>query len=195
MANANSELITLLQREADAEREQVLAEGRKQADAILADARRQAEETVTAARVRLEADQKAALLKAQSTAQLHAASLVLRAKEEEIERIFERADAELARLLDDSQRYPAALRSFVEEALQGFQGRATVSVSPSDEPVVQGLARVRGWDVDVRADASVRGGARVSAPDGRYMVTNTMASRLERARPALAAELAKLLWE
>jgi vacuolar-type H+-ATPase subunit E/Vma4 len=195
VANANSELITLLQREADAEREQVLAEGRKQADSILVEARRQAEEVVAAARGRLENEQKAALLKAQSTAQLLAASLVLRAKEEEIARIFERAETELNGLVGDAQRYPAALRTFVEEALQGFEGRAIVSVNPSDEPVVQGLARHRGWDVDVRADPSVRGGARVSAHNGRFMVTNTVASRLDRARPALAAELAKLLWE
>jgi vacuolar-type H+-ATPase subunit E/Vma4 len=187
--------MTLLQREAAAEREQVLAEARTQADAILADARRQAEEMVAGARARLERDQKAALLKAQSTAQLHAASLVLRAKEEEIARIFERAEAELARLIADGQRYPAALRAFVEEALQGFQDRAIVSVNLSDEAVVQGLARVRAWNVEVRADPAVQGGARVSAPDGRFMVTNTVASRLERARPALAAELAKLLWE
>jgi vacuolar-type H+-ATPase subunit E/Vma4 len=195
VADANSELITLLQREADAEREQVLAQGRSQAESILAEARRQAEEVVTAARARLEADHKTALVKAQSTAQLHAASLVLRAKEEEIGRIFERADAELNRLLSDGQRYPAALRTFVEEALQGFQDRAIVSVNPSDEAVVQGLARVRGWNVDVRGDSAVRGGARVSAPDGRYIVTNTLASRLGRARPALAAELAKTLWD
>jgi V/A-type H+-transporting ATPase subunit E len=195
VAGPNSELVTLLEREAAAERDQVLAEARVQAEALLAEARRQAEAILADARARLDAEQKAALVKAQSTAQLHAASLVLRAKEEEIARIFASAEVELAKLPGDHQRYPAALRMFVEEALRGFPGRAVVSVSAADEQVVQGLARLGVWDVQVRADPSVQGGCRVATPDGRFVVTNTLASRLARARPALAAEVARLLWE
>jgi vacuolar-type H+-ATPase subunit E/Vma4 len=191
----NSELMSLLEREATAEREQLVAEARSQADAIRADARRQADEIVAAAKARLEGESRAALVKAQSTAQLRASSLVLQAKEDEIGKIFAKAEAALTQLPNDPQRYPAALRAFVEEALAGIQGRATVSVSPADEQVVQGLARVRGWDVDVRADRSVQGGARISTPDGRFVVTNTLRSRLERARPALAADVARMLWE
>jgi V/A-type H+-transporting ATPase subunit E len=191
----NSELVALLEREATAEREQLLSEARAQAEGIRADARRQAEEIVAAARARLETEAKAAMVKAQSTAQLRAASVVLQAKEDEIGRMFVKAEAELNRLAGDAQRYPAALRAFVEEALVGVTGRAIVTVHPSDEQVVGGLARVRGWDVEVRGDPAVRGGARVATPDGRFVVTNTLRSRLERARPSLAADIAKKLWE
>ncbi|MGQ0571983.1 MAG: V-type ATP synthase subunit E family protein [Armatimonadota bacterium] len=41
----------------------------------------------------------------------------------------------------------------------------------------------------------MQGGVRVASPNGRFVVTNTLTSRLERARPALAAEVAKALWE
>lgn len=191
----NSELVALLEREATAEREQVLSEARAQAEATCAAARRQAEEIVAAAGARFEADAKVAMVKAQSTAQLRAASLVLQAKEDEIGRVFARAEAELAKLPGDAQRYPAALRAFVEEALGSVTGHAIVTVNPSDEQVVQGLARVRGWDAEVRGDPSVRGGARVATPDGRFVVTNTLTSRLARARPGLVAEVAKRLWE
>jgi vacuolar-type H+-ATPase subunit E/Vma4 len=191
----SSELITLLEREAQAEREQVQADARAQAEQIRAAAQREADEYLTSARARFEAEAKAALVKAQSTAQLRAASMVLQAKEDEIARIFTAADAELARLVGEPQRYPDVLRAFIEEGLAGFAGRAAVIVNPADQAIAQELARARGWDVTVQTDPAVQGGVRVSSPDGRFVVTNTAKSRLERARPALAADVAKTLWE
>ncbi|OFX30482.1 MAG: hypothetical protein A2Z07_08800 [Armatimonadetes bacterium RBG_16_67_12] len=192
---ASSELITLLEREAAAEREQVLADAKAQAEVVRAEAKRDAEEYVSATRERLETEAKAALVKAQSTAQLRASSLVLRAKEEEIARVFAHAEAELAKFARDHLRYPEALKTFVEEGLQAVAGRAVVTVNPSDQPIAQELVRLRGGNVTVQTDPSVQGGARINSPDGRFVVTNTLASRLERARPALAAEVAKILWE
>src|SRR3990172_3105444 len=50
------------------------------------------------------------------------------------------------------------------------------------------------WQPEVRSAADVRGGVRLASPDGRYVVLNTLASRLERARPTLASEVARTLW-
>ena len=190
----SSDLITLLEREATAERDQVLAAARAQAETIRADARRQADELLVAQRVRLEAEGKAALVKAQSTAHLKASSLVLQAKEEQIAQVFARAEAELARFSGNGQAYPAALRTFIEEGLQSLGGRAVVTVNPADQPIAQAVAGKRGGDVTVRTDAAVQGGARLASPDGRLVVTNTLTSRLNRARPMLAAEVARMLW-
>ncbi|MGH7427634.1 MAG: V-type ATP synthase subunit E, partial [Candidatus Methylomirabilaceae bacterium] len=93
------------------------------------------------------------------------------------------------------QRYPEILRAFIEEALRGRGGRAVVIVNPADQPVAQALVGERGWEATVRTDASVRGGVRISSPEGRFTVTNTLDSRLERARPVLAAEVAGALWD
>ncbi len=190
----SSELIALLEREATTERDKLLSEARTQAETIRTEARREAEELLARNRERLEAEEKAALVKAQSTARLRASSLVLRAKEEEIARVFARAEAELSRLGGNGQRYPAALRTFIEEALRGVSGEAVVAVNPADQSIAQALVGERGLKVTVRADASVQGGARLSSPDGRFIVTNTLASRLARARPMLAAEVARALW-
>ncbi|MDR7483203.1 MAG: V-type ATP synthase subunit E family protein [Armatimonadota bacterium] len=190
-----SELIALLEREAQAEREQILAEARTQAEAIVAAARQQAAELVARHRERLEAEYRAAMTKAQSTAQLRATSLVLRAKEEEIGKVFAEAEAELARLGQDAQAYPAALQTFIEEAVASLGSAAVITVHPADAPVAQAVVRRHGWQVRVTTDPAVRGGARVASADGRFVVTNTLASRLERARPMLAGEIARLLWE
>jgi vacuolar-type H+-ATPase subunit E/Vma4 len=191
----SSELTTLLEREAQAEREQILSEARAQADEARAQATREAEASLAATRSRLESEGAAALVKAQSTAQLQASSRVLRVKEEEIGRIFAGAEAELAKFVRDPDRYPAALRAFIEEGVQGVPGRAIVTVNPADQAIAQELARARGWDVTIQADPGLQGGVRVSSPDGRFVVTNTVASRLARARPALTADVAKILWQ
>src|SRR3972149_8010214 len=123
----SSELITLLEREAAAEREQVRTEARAQAAAVTSEAQRQADLMLAAHKERIEAEAKAALVKAQSTAQLRAASLVLKVKDEAITTVFSGAEAELSRLVSNGQRYPAALRMFIEEGLRGFPRRALLA--------------------------------------------------------------------
>lgn len=189
-----SELIALLEREAASEREQVLAEARALADATRADARRDADALLDQQRQRLEAEARAAGVRAQSTAQLRATALVLQAKEEAIAQVFARAEVELTRFANGGQGYPAALRAFIEEALTGFGPGAALTVHPGDQAAVTALVAERGWQVTVRADPAVAGGVRVSSPDGRLVVTNTLASRLARARPVLAAQVARALW-
>lgn len=194
VAATGSELIALLEREAAAEREQLLVEARAQADAIRAEARRAADEGLAATRERLEAGARAALVRAKSTATLRASSLALQAKEDEISRVFAHGEAALAALAADVQRYPEALRRFIEEGLQALGGRGVVTVAPADQAIAEALIREQGWEATACADPTISGGARLSSPDGRLVVTNTLASRLGRARPALAAEVARKLW-
>ena len=54
--------------------------------------------------------------------------------------------------------------------------------------------RELGLDAEVRGADDVRGGARVATPDRRFVVENTLASRIKRVRPLLAPEVAQLLW-
>lgn len=189
-----SELIALLEREAASEREQILAEARAQAEAIRSEARRAADEVLAATRARLDADSRAALVKAKSTATLRASSLVLQAKEAEIARVFAQAEVALALLATDARRYPEILRRFIEEGLRDLGGAGVVSVAPADQATAEALVRERGWEATVHADPAISAGARLSSPDGRMVVTNTLASRLIRARPALTAGVARMLW-
>ncbi len=55
-------------------------------------------------------------------------------------------------------------------------------------------ARELGLDAEIRTVDHVRGGVRVATPDGRFVVENTLGSRIERVRPLLASEVAQLLW-
>jgi len=190
----SSELVAILERESAAEIERILAEARERAAQVTAEARRQAEDQLQAARERAEGERKAALARAGSAAQVRAAALVLRAKDRAIAEVFTRAEAELRRIQQDKARYAAALRALIREAATGLNGRLVVEVHPEDQDLSKRAVRDLGLDADVATSADVSGGVRVFTADRRFVVENTLASRVERVRPVLASEVARLLW-
>jgi len=189
-----SELIQLLEREAEAERERILAEARERADRIRNEAEAQATALVEAQRRRIASEVEAARVRAQSAATLRATSLILEAKDEQIDRVFELAQTELERISHDPTRYPAILRRLLQEAVEGFEGRVVVECAESDVAAVGAIARELGIEADVRPSPDVWGGVRVRSEDGRFVVENTLTSRLARARQALLSEVAEILW-
>ncbi len=190
-----SELIQLIEQEAEAEKDKILADARARADEILAAARREAEEILATSRQRVEEERTRALTQAQSTASLRAAALILIAKDEVIRKVFEQAEAQVRAAAANAARRRAMLRDLLREALRGLPGgRVTVEVSPGDVQAVQEVCRELGVDVEVRGNAQVVDGVRLISPDGRAMVENTIPSRLERARREMVSRVAEVLW-
>src|SRR3972149_11872203 len=93
----SSELVAILEKESAAEAARVLAEAKPRAEEIEAEGRAAAQAYVESQRQRLETERKAAMAKAQSAAQVRAAALVLRAKDEAIAAVFLRAPQALPR--------------------------------------------------------------------------------------------------
>ncbi|MBI4279737.1 MAG: hypothetical protein HY660_14905 [Armatimonadetes bacterium] len=191
----SSELIDLLEREANAERDRLLAEARQQAEEMVKTAAAEAERVRAAAKQRLEGELRTARIKAQSTAQLQAASLVLRTKDDVLSTVFSRAEEKLRRTIEDRDRYARMLRVLIKEGAAGLSGGLTVEVAERDLPLAQAAARDLGIDAEVRGSPGINVGTRVTSGDGRFVVDNTLASRLARAKPALMAEVARVLWE
>jgi V/A-type H+-transporting ATPase subunit E len=190
----SSELVAILEKESAAEVARLKAEAEAQADKLEAEAKAAAQAYVQTQRQRLETERRAAIAKAQSAAQVQAAALILRAKDEVVARVFSRAEQVLNQLPHDRPRYTVLLGGLIKEAAAGMSGRLVVEVHPEDREAVMRAARELGLDAEVRAADDVRGGIRVATPDGRFVVENTLASRLERVRPVLASEVAQLLW-
>jgi len=190
----SSELVAILEKESAAEIERILAEARERAAQITAEARRQAAEHLQAARQRSEGERKAALARAASSAQVRAAALVLQAKDRALAEVFSRAEAELQRIQQDRARYAAALRALMREAAVGLSGRLVVEVHPDDRDLARQIARDLGIDAEVAAAPDVSGGVRVATLDRRFVVENTLSSRIERVKPVLASEVAAVLW-
>lgn len=190
----SSELVAMLQKESAAEIARVLAEAKERAEQIEAEARAAAQAHLEGQRKRLEAERKAALAKAQSAAQVQAAALVLRAKDEAIDEVFRRVEEALRRVQQDRTRYAGVLKGLIQEAAAGLSGRSVIEVHPEDREAGAQAVRELALDAEVRSADDVRGGTRVTTPDRRVVVENTLASRIARVRPFLAAEVAQLLW-
>ncbi|MDR5708564.1 MAG: V-type ATP synthase subunit E family protein [Armatimonadota bacterium] len=190
----SSELISLLEREAQAERERLLEEARQRARDILQQAEAEAANLLEAHRRRVDAELEAVRIRAQGVAQLRATSLVLAAKDEQIAEVFQRARQELERLSRDPSRYEPVLRALLQEAVAGFRERVVVECAEQDLPLVQAAVQALGLAAEVRPNPELWGGVRVRSADGRFVVENTLLSRLERARQVLLSEVADILW-
>lgn len=190
----SSELLAILEKESAAEVERILSEARAKAEEMRAEARTSSRAVLDAQRAHLEMQRKVALARAQSASQVRAAALVLQAKDRAVTEVFVRAETELRRLQQDHARYAAVLRALIREAAGGLSGRIVTEVSPNDREVARQAVRDLGLDAEVLSAPDVSGGVRVATTDRRFIVENTLASRIERVKPMLASDVAALLW-
>ena len=190
----SSELITILEKEAVGEIDRILGEARVQAERVVAEATRQAQEYLAAQRQQLEAEGQAAKVRALSAAQVRASALVLQAKDEALHEVLSVAEEELARVQQDKARYGPILRGLIREASGALSGRMTVEANPKDLDLAKQAVRDLKLDAEVKAADNVSGGVRLIADDSRFIVENTLASRVERVKTLLAPEIATLLW-
>ncbi len=190
----SSELITILEKEAAGEIDRILGEARVQAERVVAEATRQAQEYLAAQRQQLEAERQAAKVRALSAAQVRASALVLQAKDEALHEVLSVAEEELARVQQDKARYGPILRGLIREAAGALSGRMTVEANPKDLDLAKQAVRDLKLDAEVKAADDVSGGVRLIAADSRFIVENTLASRVERVKTLLAPEIATLLW-
>ena len=189
-----SELIAILEKESALEIERIVAGARAQAEQLMAQARDEAQAHLELQRQRLDAERKAAQVRALGAAQVRASALVLQAKDEALHEVFSAAADELARLQQDRARYGPILRGLIREASGALSGRITVEANPKDLELVKQSVRDLKLDAEVKAAEDVSGGVRLISDDSRFIVENTLASRLERVKTLLAPEIAALLW-
>jgi V/A-type H+-transporting ATPase subunit E len=190
-----SELTALLEREASAEIESILAEARSRAAASVADARAEAEQILAQRRRSAEVQRDAALVRARSAAALEASALKLQAQHAALEGVFEDVRGQLAGLPGDAKAYAAVLQRMLAEALDslGVSNAAAVMVAPSDVAVAQAALAALGHDLPVVAEAGVSLGVRVQSKS-RSAVENSLLARLAALEGELAAEVSRLLF-
>lgn len=190
----SSELVAILEKESAAEIERIDSEARAQAQGILEEARKAAAAELEEQKVRAETERRAGVARAQSSAQVRAAAQILQAKDQAIADVFRRAEETLRNFQRDKGRYPGALRAMIREAASGLEGRIVIDVHPDDRDLAKHAVRELGLDAEIATAEEVRGGVRVATADRRFVVENTLQSRLERIKPVLASEVAALLW-
>jgi V/A-type H+-transporting ATPase subunit E len=190
----DSQLIALLEQEATAERERILSEARQRARKIVDDAQAAADEQIESYRRRADAEVETARVRARGTSNLRAASVLLQAKDDTVAAVFASAERELDRTASERDRYERILRGLLAEAAEGFGDQVVVECAEAELGITQAAARSLGVNAEVLASRDVRRGVRVRSADGRFVVENTLRSRLERAQAVMIAQIADVLW-
>ena len=190
---ALEDIFRALDEQADEECEQLLREARDHGDVILADAEDEAE-TIRSNRIAdAERITRSRAARSMNAAKLDARKRVAAVKEQAIEAAFARAES-LLKGTRSSERYPAAFRALVNEALSGIEGDVEVIVDPADETLAKGTLADLGVNEHVRTDLSTAGGLVVVLPGGRITRRNTLEDRLGKVREHAQASVAEIIF-
>lgn len=182
-----------LAKEAQDERQTLLAQARAEAQEIIEKAHREARELKEHRRAAAEAEMASERLRVMGGANLKAADLLLRTKEAILAKAFEDAEVELGKRMEgrDGDRL---LLKLIEEALPDLGEPFALEVSLEDLGVVQAFLKERNLQAEVRANAEIRHGAKLVSGDGRLVILDTFDTRMERAGTRLRVEVGKLLF-
>ena len=147
------------------------------------------EEGMTEAKRRLAQDRERALGQVREEGRME----LLDRKNRIADRAFEAAGRKVL-ALRESPGYRDVAKHLTDEAIGLAGGKDLVlHVDPRDRPLFEGIIRELGSNCDLVTDRAGAGGLTVTSRDGRVLVTNTLESRLSRARDILKGEVFALL--
>lgn len=190
-----------IRKKGQAEAEKILARSREQAQGIVRDAEEkvQGELEQHLAEKRQDAFQQARRLK--DGASLKARQLLLQAKEELMQELFEEARQRLESMRDEAG-YPELLQSIALQAIRELPGEEVwIQVRKEDQSLVcetfcHNLSRLSNRKVDLFPEpAAISGGCLVYSFDKRVLVDFSFSALLSRAQPQLRELLAKEMLE
>jgi vacuolar-type H+-ATPase subunit E/Vma4 len=111
---------------------------------------------------------------------------------EGLDGVFDTARQQLTKLRQRSD-YSQLFASLAREALDGVEGSVVIRVSPADVDLARQTASQLGVTAEVRGDLETAGGLVVEAAGGKIVRRNTFEDRLDRARPYIQADVARVL--
>jgi V/A-type H+/Na+-transporting ATPase subunit E len=187
-----ADLAKLLESEASAEIETILAEARSKADGIVRQAEEQAKSLLEGKRRALENDLGAARVRAKSAADLEGSALKLAASHGASQQAFNGAEAEL-RSFTKSNEYLGVLQKLIGEASSALGSVSKLEVNPSDLDHAKKALGALGLNAEVVANSAIETGIRALNESGNSSITNTLLGRLNRAKDGLLSDVAKVL--
>jgi vacuolar-type H+-ATPase subunit E/Vma4 len=115
-------------------------------------------------------------------------------KDRVFQKAFQEAGSRLASARADG-RYAKSFVGMLAEAMRDFEGEVvSVHIDKQDEVLMGKALQTLGKNCDVIADLESIGGMNVATKDGRFIVYNTLESRLEKARKVLKSEIYSILF-
>lgn len=119
--------------------------------------------------------------------------LLIRTRDTAFDNAFRDAEIQLASLRSDP-KYPAVFERLFQEAAKAI-GRDDfeVRVDPQDEALCRSVLASRGVTAVIRTDLKTAGGTVLQIPDNSVVISNTVESRLLRARELRRIEIHAIL--
>jgi V/A-type H+-transporting ATPase subunit E len=191
-------LAALLDQEAGAEVDAILAEARSRVSELAAAAKAREKARLAQAQHALAAQFEAAMVRAKSAAQLEATAVKLRAQHQMVEAVVAQAAKEFDSLIGNAKRYQPVLLKLLNEAIDALGGEAikvaSVTVNPDDQGLITAVAKKLNLEAEIKTDPGLRGGVKVRSADANVSVTNSLPERLAAVREELTAEISRLLF-
>ncbi len=182
-----SNLATLLEKEASTEIEEILSEARDTASEIVAKAKEEAKSLLAQKERALKSQHDAEIIRAKSSAQLEASSLRLKAQNDGVEAVFDKAKSDLLGL-KNSDNYADIFKSLYAEAAGAVNKVASVVVNPAD------VKYISDSNIEVETDETVVSGVKLKGEGSSVMIENSLLSRLEAVKDDVASLVSKTLF-
>jgi V/A-type H+-transporting ATPase subunit E len=186
-----SKLEEILQQEAEAEIDEILAEADSRAAKIVSEAQNRASAKVAAHQKKIEAEARAANRQGQSTAELIVSNARVQAQGEVMDLLRQKVLLALEETASQSG-YGEVLQALATEAMGVAEAPEALVVHPHDKEKLGDWARQKG--LELQTDPELRLGIRIVSRNGKK-VENTLPERLRRVWGTLAPEVTKLLWD
>lgn len=188
-------LSALLDKEVSAEIETILSEAKESAAELLSQAQIEGDAVRAQLMRASETQRDAALVRAQSSAKLEAASLKLKAQHAAVENVFTVVGSRLDALRHDIDAYRTILSKLISEAVSVFPdgGVEAIHVNPADVDLAESIKASLGLVASVRSDVDVGAGVRLHGQDN-VVVENTLGQRLDALREELASDVSGILF-
>jgi V/A-type H+-transporting ATPase subunit E len=182
-----------LEQQADAECREVIDEAKQQAKSIMDDAQAEAEK-IKAEKL----EHTRTVVEARASQMLNSARLdnkrtVSSARERSIAEVYDKAEAELARLRGNGS-YPALFRALAKEALSGVDGDVVMMVDPADKDLAMTVISELGVKATTDTSAGMVGGLTVALDGQRVFRRNTLENRLAKVRSIGQSQVAEILF-
>jgi V/A-type H+/Na+-transporting ATPase subunit E len=119
--------------------------------------------------------------------------LIIRVRETAFERAFTEAETRL-KDLRSNPKYPAVFEKLLREAAGAMgDGAFVVHIDPRDEAVCKKTLMLLHLSSEIRSDLMTTGGVVASLPDNSVVISNTVESRMQRARELKRKEIHAIL--
>ncbi len=189
---AIEDILRALEEQGQADCEACTEEARAHAAQIVEDAREKANSIHEHHVSSIERTARTEAMKRVNAARLKGRMQVSGVRGEGLDGVFESARQQLPTLRQRSD-YPQLFASLAREALDGVEGPVVIRVAPADVDLARQTASQLGAIAEVRGDLETTGGLVVESAGGHIVRRNTFEDRLDRARPYIQADVARVL--